>query len=345
MRIMLRHPINLLLVETTSACNLRCIHCAASHPGYRAETLPLETFNRLLPAMRRYRPTVQLSGHGETLLHKDFFTMLEAAVGAGCKVVFQTNAALLDPERSARLMRYAGRKRLFWINVSLDAAGKELYERIRQGASFDRFVENIEALSRLKREAGLSWPKLRFETVAMLMNIHELPEMVRLAHGLGGEAMVVARLREFDKAAGQDIMRDMSYARPFIGKAQETAKALGIRLSVSPSLLEGGAPAEAPLRLKDCTDPWSLAHVLSNGGVLPCCWIYEPMGNVNDTPLERIWEGPRYDALRRAVGGLEPPKPCLECGERGWRKVRIHPALTSLALRAKCRANRLRSRL
>jgi hypothetical protein len=52
--------------------------------SYEAIEMPIEVFEKLVPMLRTYRSRVQLSGHGETLLHRKFLYMLEQVVSAGC---------------------------------------------------------------------------------------------------------------------------------------------------------------------------------------------------------------------------------------------------------------------
>ena len=107
-----------IIVETTTACNIKCIHCAVSNEGYAIKTLRYESFENIVSIMKTYKPLVKLNGHGETLLHKRFFDMLDVTISAGCKVVFQTNATLLVPEVSRRLLHYAGPDKLMAISIS-----------------------------------------------------------------------------------------------------------------------------------------------------------------------------------------------------------------------------------
>ena len=46
------------------------------------------------------------------------------------------------------------------INISVDAAGKEVFETTRVGLKYDKVVANVERLLRLRAEAGKRRPKL-----------------------------------------------------------------------------------------------------------------------------------------------------------------------------------------
>ena len=63
-------------------------------------------------------------------------------------------------------------------------------------------------------------------------------------------------------------------------------------------------------------------NITANGNVLPCCISvftdtpYEELvlGNVFETPVSEVWNGPRYRAWRGAMLSGEPPKACRGCG-------------------------------
>ncbi len=221
-------------METTRACNLHCVHCAVSQPHYPAGTLSWEAFTRVLPFLRAHRPIVHLNGHGETLLCKRFVEMFEAIVGAGCQVGFQTNGKLLTPELTRRLFDIAGPDRLSYLCFSIDAAEKVLYERIRRDASFDTFCDNAVFVANEKQRRRHGLPTLKFEFVAMRMNVHQLPDTVRLAARLGGREFDVSDLIEYSGMEGQRLGCDLEYARPYFRAAAEAAEETGVAFRVMP---------------------------------------------------------------------------------------------------------------
>jgi radical SAM protein with 4Fe4S-binding SPASM domain len=53
--------------------------------------------------------------------------------------------------------------------------------------------------------------------------------------------------------------------------------------------------------------------VLGNGDVLACCVPGLKMGNLHENTMEEIWNGPRYQELRRSVNSANPPPSCKTC--------------------------------
>jgi MoaA/NifB/PqqE/SkfB family radical SAM enzyme len=230
-----------VFIETTRACNLRCAHCGVIEPGYRADVMKPEVFERLLPFLRRYRPKVSLNGHGETLTHPRFLEMFRTIVDAGCRVAFQSNGQLLTPDLTRQLFEIAG-DRFAGVVLSLDAATPQLYEEIRRRGRFDVFLTNARALGEeaRRRHLGPNW--LCFEMVAMRKNMQELAGVVKLVHDLGSRLLMVADLIEYSTMRGQAIGSHLAWARPHWKEAKAVAHELGVTVEVTPDL---GALLEA----------------------------------------------------------------------------------------------------
>lgn len=348
-------------IETTSACNIKCLQCTVSLPDYHqtygVNTLSQAILDQIIPVLKRDRPLVYLHGHGETFLYKDFIGTLKRVIDIGCEVQFLTNATLLTPERIVSLLDFAGEGKLSSISISMDAAEKELFEKIRVGACYDAYIKNIKNLQQMKRARELKYPQLNFIMVAMLMNIHQLPEVVRVIHNLGGVHLTVANLKETDKVIGQRIDKDLTYSLPFIDEAAKLALELGVGLTFVPSIeqlrlfqqdtlngnhfyeknmgvsnVQDESFAKGIIRIKDCNDPWSFVFIKSNGDVYPCCSGSSPLGNLKKTPFYKIWESQAYQERRASIASSNPPEECHNCMNRGWIFVpysKVHRGATS----------------
>ncbi len=227
--------LKVVVLETTKRCNLRCIHCAVSEEnnqgGYTAEDLPFELFQKVLPLLRKYRPTVQLSGHGETLLHPHFMEMLEAVTDAGCSVMFQTNGTLLN----ARIVEQIVSHRVSAMVISLDGASPEVFNGIRRRASLEKILANIQLLNEAKRRHDTNEPALGIEFVAMKRNVHELPTVIRMAGELGAVHVQVAELVEFIMTRGETLIGDPQMAY-WAGEAEKEARKWGLKLILPPHI-------------------------------------------------------------------------------------------------------------
>jgi radical SAM protein with 4Fe4S-binding SPASM domain len=68
---------------------------------------------------------------------------------------------------------------------------------------------------------------------------------------------------------------------------------------------------------RDCLDPWYQPFIRTNGDVWPCCWLYESLGNVNETPFDQLINNMAFKDLRRELLTGQLRNACIECPSRG----------------------------
>src|SRR5262249_1301593 len=179
-----------LRVEPVGQCNLRFGLCPIQ---FRRDGPPafmeFEKFTRLLDQFPNLQE-LQLQGLGEPMMHPRFFDMVAYAVARGVRVGTNTNLTLLNARR-AELCVTSG---LGDLHPSLDGATAQTYERIRVRAYFDRVLHNLELLLEARRRLASATPRLRMVVVAMRQNLHEFPDLVRLAHRMGIDSVFVQHL-------------------------------------------------------------------------------------------------------------------------------------------------------
>ena len=343
MRTQERRPsLNYFVLETTRRCNLRCIHCWVSEENnlgnYDERDLPIELFRKLLPMLRRFKPTVQLSGHGETFLHPNFMEMLEEVVRAGCKATFQTNGTILTPRTVERFVRTGVEN----IVISIDGVSGEVFDKIRRRTSLNKIVDNIRLINETKKRLNTEWPHLGIEFVAMRQNIQELPATIKLAGELGAVIFQVAQLAEYNMTRGQSLANDPLMAE-WTPRAEAEARKWGINLRLPPNIpgrqeadpvfgaaaIDPSNPASYKGLRKACTEPWERIFVQYNGDVRPCCVIGESYGNLSTQSFEQIWDGPKYRSLRQSLLSDEPFAVCVRCPLYGWERVEADESLAA----------------
>ena len=311
-----------LQLEITSACNLRCTMCLVRYRppvNKLAGAMRPELFHRLLAEVPLRQLTLQ--GLGEPLLSPFLAEMIEAAVGRGIRVGFNSNATLLNERRADELVR----SRVDWLHVSLDGASAGTYEAIRDGANFATVVDNLAGLVRAKQQAGSATPWIRVVFVAMRDNIGELPDLVRLLGRVGVDELRVQNLAhsfdDTDPAGGYDEIRrftteqalwtglDLARAGEVFEQARRVAQDEGLRLRL-PSLTGAGGGG-------NCRWPWEAAYVTSAGVVQPCCMVMGDdrvaLGDLNRSGFGEIWHGEAYREFRRRLDSAEPPEVCRGC--------------------------------
>jgi MoaA/NifB/PqqE/SkfB family radical SAM enzyme len=287
--------------------------------------MDFELFARLLDEFPDLEE-LQLQGLGEPMMHPRFFDMVALASGRGIKVGTNTNLTLLTPRR-AELCVTSG---LDELHASIDGATAETYERIRVRAHFDRIVRNLEGLVEARRRHGSDRPKVRMVVVAMRQNLHEFPDLVRLAHRFSIDAVFVQHLcHDFGESSLPEHYRPMrefvddqtlleedpARLKRYFAEARAVARSLGVDLRLPRTKPRTHAPGTpGPER---CDWPWRGAYVSYQGLAMPCCMVATPdrisLGDMARDGAAAVWDGDAYRDFREALSSETPPDVCRSC--------------------------------
>jgi MoaA/NifB/PqqE/SkfB family radical SAM enzyme len=319
-----------LQVEAVGQCNLRCRMCPIQFrhdgpPHGPPAFMDFDLFTRLLDQFPDLQE-LQLQGLGEPMMHPRFFDMVALAAGRGIRVGTNTNLTYLNLERAERCVTSG----LADLHASLDGATAETYERIRVRAHFDQVVANLDGLVETRRRLGSNTPHIRMVVVAMRQNLHEFPDLVRLARRLGIDTVFVQHLcHDFGESslpAHYSPMRDFvedetlvnedtARVERYFDDARAVAEQLGIDLRLPrtrPRVHPAGTPGP-----KRCDWPWRGAYVSYQGLAMPCCMVATPdrvtLGDMATAGADAVWNGPAYQAFREALSSDTPPEVCQSC--------------------------------
>jgi MoaA/NifB/PqqE/SkfB family radical SAM enzyme len=170
--------------QLTNECNLACLHCIEeSGPGkaFRDELSRAQIFNILDQLSAREVPYLSLSG-GEPMLHPLFFEMAEHVCAGRGQLKIETNGHYLGAANCERLSSLGVKA----VQVSLDGASRETYNRMRVRGDFDRAVQGIRTLGAAGVPIEINYSPTRF-------NVHEIGAAVDLAHELGAYSFYSGR--------------------------------------------------------------------------------------------------------------------------------------------------------
>lgn len=165
-----RH-IRLVALDTTNTCNLRCAFCCEDQ-DWKARIIDPEHLRRvrdeLLPGVSG---TILLSCLNEPFLNKQFHRLCESLPDSeAAQAMFTSNMTIpLSDEKIETLAR----SKLRNINVSLDSADPETFERMRVNGRFDVFSDNLKRLAAAQAASGNR--NLRFSAVVTRHNFRTLP--------------------------------------------------------------------------------------------------------------------------------------------------------------------------
>ena len=323
------HP-SFVQIEPVGQCNLRCQMCPIQFrtdgpPNGPPAFMPFETFTRLvdqIPTMTE----LQLQGLGEPMMHPRFFDMVEYAAARGVEISTNSNLTLLTPARAERLVASG----LHRLQVSIDGATPETYERIRVRSNWQKVVGNLNGLVAAKRRLGSELPRVSIVFVVMRQNLDELARLVRLAGQIGvtsvwvqhlchdfGEDTLPAHYRPMHEFVAEQTLLSEDPARvdEAFGAARSAAAELGVDLRLPHTTTRPAPPGmRGPER---CEWPWRGAYFSYDGQAMPCCMVATPdrinFGNAATDGVIPIWEGSAYQAFRDRLDSDDPPDICRSC--------------------------------
>lgn len=318
-----------LYLELTTRCNLRCVYCAVSQPGYRGMDLTLADGDAFIAELKqRGVRVVILNGHGETTFVALWWQLATRMLNEGFRLHLTTNLA-----REMREEEIAILARFDRVMVSLDTMDAELLARLRRGAKLETILHNLDRLRALGATVAVS-------VVVSDANVGTLPELADAMLARGVRTFRFGDLVEYPDIPGVAAVRHATtvpHAKAAFREAVARVEAAGAATEVDDPLrtfflrdevvetgIRGAAAGEkrthyAAVRerkTRDCVDPWNAAFVQSNGGVRPCCFIDSSFGQLQTQSLGEIIDGGPFLRLREELlsGRLRPS--CAACPAR-----------------------------
>ena len=255
-----------LWVETSTMCNLECVMCPNKDlPDDEVSVMDLALFEKIVDEASGFAQDLYLHHRGEPFINPQLFSMIRYAEEAGLRTRFHTNGTMLTSGRTAKLLEAAPSM----VSFSVDGFSKGPYERIRQGAAFEKTIGNIVFLAKQKRAAKLKKPYIIVERIKF-----KTPDPEENA-----ESIAAMKKYLLDNGVDEVIEKD-----EYEWATEDTTA------NTSPD--HGNC----------CTFPWYAMVICADGTVTPCpqdFWAKMVMGNARTASLREIWNGDAYHELRR----------------------------------------------
>ena len=313
-----------------NACNLHCVHCYQAKNGdnlLRPAAIGRE-LRREFMAMYPYLDTLRIQG-GEVFAIPEFQDLVDdvASVAARPLLSISTNGTLIDDVWAERMVRVPFRA----VTISIDAAHAATFARLRRGADLATVLANVARVQEWKRRLGTTMPSLDSFFVIMRSNFREIPDYLELMKELGiGEValqtMEVNRenssrepgleQREaiLDPAEVQELHSVLKSTFARYQGAFGMIRVSGVRVLFDAHGLDSSFLEEEQCSLYPesdvfdrggdgfalCPNPWTTLFVAENGNV-HLCFLSEPIGNLYETPLSRLWNSPAAVAKRSDI--------------------------------------------
>lgn len=274
-------------IDVTNACNLRCPGCptGVGIQGRPKTLLSLEHVQKLLDEMSPYLLIANLYNWGETLLHRDAGAIVSAFHEA--RVFTSISSNMIVKFDAIERVCDAGLDHLI---ISADGATRESYPVYRVGGDFDLLVENIKRTVELRRSRNRRTPIIEWQMLAFK---HLEPEL--------------ERARTLAEDLGVDWFNVKSPTAP------PEMRIEGLEEKTDKNRASGGP----------CELLWHSVTLQSDGGIGPCCYLYEKaddFGHIETSSVREARLAARYVRARelfdpRKAQRLDPGEdhPCLRC--------------------------------
>lgn len=238
--------------------------------------MPFSLFKDIIAQVKDFIEVVDLDLYGEFSYNPNWMDMVRHARSAGLFTVLNTNATIMDDAVIDGLMESG----LDFLNISFDGASKEVYERVRQGADYEKTLANIQKY--LKRND----------------KIYTVIQMIRTTETKGE----TEKFRQTWKNSGVDAVRIKEYMA-FDPDKEE---------------LDPNREIKKQKKAAPCLFLWNNLVVSWDGSVVPCCVDYDKinvLGDANKEKILDIWNGKPMQELREkhARGEFRDVKLCKKC--------------------------------
>jgi MoaA/NifB/PqqE/SkfB family radical SAM enzyme len=287
-----------LYIDLNDGCNLKCTMCGPRAGLKDQAVMPLEGFrDKVAPVFARV-DDFQLGCACEPLMLpylQEALSLMARHMAPGHRGQIITNGTLLKEETAAMLLASGALRK---IRISIDGATPGTFEEIRKGARFDKVMENVRRLCRLRSEGGYD-VLVEFNYTVMRQNYAELPRLIMLASKLGVDSVTTHRLAPFDVK-----FIDAAFKAQVSAALQETeamAQALGVSFTSPAYRTE---PEFLAWKRDRCDAPRDGFRLDPAGDLTPQCHAAQKrgvLGNLLKQSIEEILESENFRHYRSCI--------------------------------------------
>ncbi len=307
-------------------CNLSCVMCEEHSPysrfkqelfdatGVRRRLMPKHLIERLFEqAAALGVEEVIPSTMGEPLLYEHIELIYALAERYGIKINLTTNGTF--PRRSIEQWATLIIPRTSDIKISWNGASAATYAQVMIGGNFDKALNHLKRFIALRNEYYAKtkyYCRITLQLTFMAHTMHELPEIVRLAAGLGVDRIKGHHLwAHFEEIKPYDIPSNTKYWKEWNSYVVACYEIVaGLQRSEGKELiLENIYPlTEGQEQVKEeyiCPFLGRELWISASGTISPCCApdklrrTLGDFGSIYQTSLKEVLTSAQYLHLRQ----------------------------------------------
>ena len=181
-----KNQLRLVFWETTSGCNLECVHCRRIDVAAELakQDMTTEQGMAFIDSLAECAKPILVFSGGEPLYRKDIFTLAKHAQSRGLTTALATNGTLIDEEMANKIVA-AGFQR---VAISIDGADADTHDRFRGIPG--SFARALSGFLRLRRR-GMS---MQINSTLARHNAAQREKLYELALAVGADALHIFML-------------------------------------------------------------------------------------------------------------------------------------------------------
>jgi len=326
--------------EITRQCNLNCIFCVrrASKTNLNEESRRLEMPKERWVELARESGEMgvrnwSISGIGEPMTRPDILLPTMKMIKAYDMFGELTSNGTLFKDKYIKEIVEMG-----WdsVCISIDGPNAKIHDSLRRvKGTFEKATRTIKRFTYWRKKLKSDLPTLTINVVLNKMNYKKLPDMVKLAHKLGADALFVEPMILFSPMAKHLVLGNKEAKE--LPKYIELARELGEEYNILPTISLVGVDLEFdkkiakktnkarkiligeakkhkdPLTSIPCYAPWYYLMVRVDGSVLHCGEWGEPLDNIRNKSLREVWLGKKFEEVRKNMIKYKLPPSCDRC--------------------------------
>lgn len=278
-------------VEVTNVCNLRCPMCPREIANRGIGNMDVELYRKIADQVAGKRTLYLPQGFGESFIHPKFGEMLKYGRDVGILgTMIVTNATYLTDKNVNAIIDAD----VPLVNVSLDGPNKEVYEAIRVNAVFEKVVEGVQRLFRIREERKAFHPHIILRMIRMKETEPYVEEFKRFWEPY---------LREGDEITFSTYQ---TWANTVEDKRIDPKPIEAVRATAE----KNGA----------CRMLYKTMQIYYDGRTTMCCYDYDctmEIGNARTQTIEEMWTGEKAAHFRKLHedGRMNEIAICKNCNE------------------------------
>ena len=300
-----------VVIELTSACNIRCAMCGRNHADFKPTFFDFDSFIKFEDILY-HTQEVALIGWGEPSVHPEFKNIIKYLNRFPVMKFICTNGMLLHTVTDEIFDC-----KIDLLTISIDGASAKVNNEIRIGSDFERIIKNAEQIIKIKKARGASYPYLSTVSTLMKKNLSDFPNIVKLAAQMGFDEAKAVYLTGFsDEFAAQALFDCADDVKKYFTQAEEIAAEYAMNLKL-PFIQGEDEAGDKPH--KDCFTAWRDCFISSDGYFRPC--MSTPIKLIKITDYKsffELWNCDELIAFRKNVNTENMPKTCGSCYQASY---------------------------